>query len=266
MAKVIAFANHKGGVAKTTIATSVADALQRDGFEVLLVDMDPQANATKLLYSFDDSPSQAVEQVLEGKVSIAQAVTETRVDGVHLVGATLRLSGVQKKMQSTPFATTAALKKHLDMLADAYDVIIIDTPPALDFLTANALYAADVIFVPVESGSKLSLVGTDDMLNFISDAKEVNPRLQFGAAILTRHDARKKMCKITAGAVQGYYGRVLSASLPSTTEIQKAQALGQTILQYDRQLNASSQVVDMAREIASLSGLVQRSAEVAAAE
>jgi chromosome partitioning protein len=259
MAKVIAFANHKGGVAKTTISVSIADALARDGFEVLVVDMDPQANATKLLFSFDDAPSGTIEQVLEGKLSIAEAVTpNTHINGVHLVGSTLRLSGVQKKMQDTPFKTTGALKKRLDMLADVYDVIIIDTPPALDFLTANALFAADVVFVPVESGSKLSLVGTDDMLQFIKDAQEVNPRLLFGAAILTRHDSRKKMCKITAGAVQGFYGRVLSASLPSTTDIQKAQALGQTIIQYDRNLNASSQVVLMARELAEICGLEKR--------
>ncbi|SAL06678.1 cobyrinic acid ac-diamide synthase [Caballeronia calidae] len=115
-------------------------------------------------------------------------------------------------MQTSPFATTGALKKCLDVLGDAYDVVIVDTPPSLDFLTANAMFAADVVFVPVESGSKLSLVGTDDMLQFIRDAQGVNPRLQFGAAILTRHDARKKMCKITASAVKDFYGRVLDAN------------------------------------------------------
>lgn len=267
VAKIFAFANHKGGVAKTTISTSIANAFSRDGYDVAVVDMDPQANATKLLYSFDDAPSGTIEQVLENRASIAQAITtETKIPGVHLIGSTLRLSGVQKKMQTSPFATTGALKKHLAALSEAYDIIIIDTPPALDFLTANALYAADFVFVPVESGSKLSLVGTDDMLQFIKDAQEVNPRLQFGAAILTRHDARKKMCKITAGAVQEFYGRVLDASLPTTTDIQKAQALGQTVIQFDRQLNASNQVVAMAREIAQITGVTKRVQESEAAD
>jgi chromosome partitioning protein len=256
VAKVIAFANHKGGVSKTTVSTSVADALSRDGYEVLVVDVDPQANATKLLYSFEDAPSGTIEQVLEGKISIAQAITaDTHVNGVDLIGATLKLGGVQKRMQSTPFASTAALKKALDVVTDAYDVIIVDTPPALDFMTANALYAADMVFVPVESGSKLSLLGTDDMLQFIRDAQDVNPRLQFGAAILTKHDNRKKLCKMTGEAVKGYYGRVLAATLPVAEDIRKAQTLGQTVIQYDRQLNASNQVVAMAREIAELAGL-----------
>jgi chromosome partitioning protein len=264
VAKVIAFANHKGGVAKTTITTSVADALARDGYEVLVVDMDPQANATKLLYSFDDAPSGTIEQVLEGRLSIAQAIIgDTQVKGVDLVGSTLLLDGVQKKMQTSPFASTSALKKALDVLHDAYDVILIDTRPALDFLTANALFAADVVFVPVESGSKLALLGTDDMLRFIAEARAVNPRLEFGAAILTRHDNRKKLCKITAEAVKGFYGRVLEASLPIAEDIRKAQVLGQTIMQYDRQLNASNQVVDMAREIAAISGLEKRVADSA---
>ncbi|WP_175787591.1 ParA family protein [Burkholderia anthina] len=259
MAKVVAFANHKGGVSKTTVSTSVADALSRDGYEVLVVDVDPQANATKLLYSFDDAPSGTIEQVLEGKISVAQSITtDTHVHGVDLIGATLMLGGVQKRMQTTPFASTAALKKVLDTVSDAYDVIIVDTPPALDFMTANALYAADMVFVPVESGSKLSLLGTDDMLKFISDAQGVNPRLQFGAAILTKHDARKKLCKITSEAVKGYYGRVLAASLPVAEDIRKAQALGQTVIQYDRNLNASSQVISMAREIAELAGFEKR--------
>jgi chromosome partitioning protein len=144
------------------------------------------------------------------------------------------------------------------VLHDAYDVILIDTRPALDFLTANALFAADVVFVPVESGSKLALLGTDDMLRFIAEARAVNPRLEFGAAILTRHDNRKKLCKITAEAVKSFYGRVLDASLPIA-----AQVLGQTIMQYDRQLNASNQVVEMAREIAVISGLQKRVAESA---
>jgi chromosome partitioning protein len=259
MAKVIAFANHKGGVAKTTITHSVADALARDGYEVLVVDMDPQANITKLLYSFDDAPSGTIEAVLEGRLSIAQAITpDTHVTGVDLVGSTLLLDTVQKRMQSSPFATTDALKRALEVVSDAYDVILIDTRPALDFLTANALFAADSVFVPVESGSKLALLGTDDMLRFIGEARAVNPRLEFGAAILTRHDNRKKMCKITGEAVKGYYGRVLKAYLPVAEDIRKAQALGNTIIQYDRQLSASNQVVDMAREIAEIARLERR--------
>lgn len=262
MAKIIAFANHKGGVAKTTIAVSIADALARDGFDVLLVDLDPQSNATRLIYSFDETPSVTIEKVLDGSSPIAQAIVqETRIDGVHLIGSTLRLSNMQRVMQSQPFNSTALLKTKLQPVLDVYDVIILDTPPSLEFLTANALHASDVVMVPIESGSKLSLLGTDDMLAFIAQARVANPSLRFGGAILTKHDARKKMCKITAGAVRDYYESVLSSSLPSTTDIHKAQALGQTILQYDRDLNVSREVINMAREIIKIADL-KKQAEV----
>lgn len=265
MAKILTFANHKGGVAKTTIATSLADALARDGYEVLFIDMDPQANATRLMYSFEDEPKVTLEQVLEGKVAVMQAVlTNIKVDGVHMIGSSLQLGAVQRNMSSSPFHSTSILKTKLAPIADGYDVIIIDTPPSLDLLTANALAASDFVFVPIESGSKLSLVGTDDMLAFIGAARNVNPGLQFGGAILTRHDARKKMCQFTASAVLQVYGHVLEASLPSTTEIQKAQALGQTLLQYDRDLSASKQVIAMGREVAGIASLSKQSVHQAA--
>ena len=251
MAKIIALANHKGGVCKTTLSVSLADAFARDGFDVLLIDLDPQSNTTRLVYSFDETPAVTIERVLEGSASIAEAIVEkTRIPGVHLIGSTLKLASWERSLQQTPFSSTALLTAKLAALDDAYDLIILDTPPALNFLAANALAAADAVLVPVESGSKLSLIGTDDMLDFIRQARSANPRLVFGGAILTKHDARKKMCKIAAGAVREYYDHVLTATLPPTTDVHKAQAQGQTILQHDRDHTASKEVVRMAREIA----------------
>lgn len=261
MAKIISFANHKGGVAKTTLSVSIADAFARDGYDVLLVDLDPQSNATRLVYSFDETPSVAIEKVMDGSASVAESIVEkTNIEGVHLIGSTLKLSSLERQLQQTPFSSTSLLTSKLAAVIDAYDVIVIDTPPSLGFLTANALAASDAVMVPIESGSKLSLLGTDDMLEFIRQARGANPRLKFGGAILTRHDARKKMCKITAGAVRDYYESVLSATLPTTTDIQKAQALGQTLLQYDREHNAVRELMEMAREISLIVGLTKEAA------
>lgn len=255
-AKIISLANHKGGVCKTTLSVNLSDALAREGLDVLLVDLDPQSNATRLVYDFEETPAVTIEKVLDSRESIATAIVEnTHIDGVHLIGSTLKLAVLERQLQQTPFSSTSLLKQKLAALSEAYDVIVLDTPPALSFLTANALAASDVVMVPIESGSKLSLLGTDDMLEFIKQARSANPQLKFGGAILTKHDARKKMCKITAGAVRDYYEHVLEASLPSTTDIHKSQAGGQTILQYDRDHNASREIVAIAREIMKIAGL-----------
>lgn len=259
MAKIVVFANHKGGVSKTTLSTTVADALARDGLEVLLVDVDPQANTTSLVYSFEEAPGAPIEKVLDGSITVGEAVIEnTNIPGVHLIGATLKLGNLERTMMQDPFSSTMLLSQVLEPVKAEYDVIVIDTPPALSFLTANALSAADLLLVPLQSGSKLSLLGADDMLRFMRGAMSRNPKLRFGGAILTQHDARKKVCKIMAGVVRQYYEEMLEATMPDSTDFEKAQMLGQTILQYDREHNASRQTVAIAREIMGKLGLEAR--------
>ncbi|WP_153133333.1 ParA family protein [Dechloromonas hortensis] len=261
-AKTIAFSNHKGGVAKTSLSVNIADALARDGYSVLFVDLDPQGNGTQLVYGYDETPAITVEQVLAGKESIAAAIVDkTQIPGVSLIGATLKLARLERDLQLTPFASTSILLTKLQSVRDVFDVIILDTPPALSFLTANALAAADCVFVPVESGSKLALVGTDDMLEFVSQAKTVNPRLKLGGAVLTKHDGRKKLCKITQAVIGDYFDTVLGHVLPQSADIGKSQAVGQTVLQYDRECTASREVVEIAREIATIAGLTKEAAE-----
>lgn len=261
-AKTIAFSNHKGGVAKTSLSVNVADALARDGYSVLFVDLDPQGNGTQLVYGYDETPSITIEQVLAGKESIAAAIVDkTQIPGVSLIGATLKLARLERDLQLTPFASTSILLTKLQSVRDVFDVIILDTLPALSFLTANALAAADCVFVPVESGSKLALVGTDDMLEFVSQAKTVNPRLKLGGAVLTKHDGRKKLCKITQAVIGDYFDTVLGHVLPQSADIGKSQAVGQTVLQYDRECTASREVVEIAREIATIAGLTKEAAE-----
>lgn len=259
MAKIAAFANHKGGVCKTTLLVNSADTLAREGLDVLVVDLDPQANLTSLVYSFDEAPSTPIERVLDGSASLAEAIiTTTRIDGVHLVGATLKLSKLERNLQQTPFSSTQLVADMLGAVADVYDVILLDCPPSLGFLPANALAAADMVVVPIESGSKLSLVGTDDMLAFIGQARRANPRLVLGGAILTKHDARTKVCKIMAGAVRGYYAEVFEATMPDSTEVKKAQLLGKTVIQHDRDHTAARAALEIGRELMGKLGLQRK--------
>jgi chromosome partitioning protein len=253
---IISFANHKGGVAKTTLTLNIADALAREGLDVLVIDLDPQANVTSLLYSAEETPGVPIEMVLSGNASIAQAVIEkTNIESVHLIGATLKLANLERQLQSTPFASTSLLSQKLIHVVPIYDVIILDTPPALSFLTANALAAADFVFTPLASGSKLSLVGADDLVAFINQARTANPRLTFGGAILTKHDARKKVCRLVQGATKEYYEHVLMATMPAATDVDKGQIVNRTVLQLERDSNVSRAVVEIAREIIGIIGL-----------
>ena len=253
---IISIANHKGGVAKTTLTVNLADAMVREGLDVLVVDLDPQANATALLYSAEETPGIPLEKVLDGSSSVAQAVIEeTTVQGVHLIGCTLKLANLERQLHATPFASTSLLSQKLAPVAKVYDVIILDTPPALSFLTANALAASDFVFSPLASGSKLSLIGADDLVAFIHQAKIANPKLRFGGAVLTRHDARKKVCRLVQEAASEYYENVLVNTMPMTTDVDKGQIVNKTVLQLERDSNVSRAVVEIAREIMSIAGL-----------
>lgn len=256
MAKTIAFANHKGGVRKTTLAVCTADALTRDGYKVLLVDLDPQMHATTLAYSYNSVPGNTVEKVLDGTITVGEAIVESpTIPGVHLLGSTLDLTNLENQLRQTPFSSTLLVRDMLARVESIYDVIILDTAPALNFLTANALAAADAVFVPIESGSSLSMIGMNDLLRFIKEAKRVNPKLEFGGAILTMHDARKTLCQLTASSIEQAFGKVLASSLPVSEAMRQAQALGKTILATDRESTAARKIVEIAREIASVVGL-----------
>lgn len=260
MAKILALANHKGGVCKTFLSVNMADAFAREGLEVLLVDLDPQGHATALAYSFEAVPSTPIERVLTGEAGMAEAiVTQNRIPGVHLLGATLKLSNIEQQLQMRRFGSPRMLADKLKPVGDAYDVIILDCPPSLGLLTANALAAADMVLVPIQSGAKLSLVGSDDMYSFIEEGREVNPRLRFGGAVLTKHDGRKKVCQIIAGSVAARYTDVFESTIPESTDVEKAVLLGQTILQFDCDHTVSRKVVSLTREVMAKLGLQSKS-------
>jgi chromosome partitioning protein len=263
MAKIVAVVNHKGGVNKTFLCTSGADALAREGLSVLVVDFDPQAHATALIYSFAELPSRPIERVLAGQSTISEAIiTETRIPGVHLLGATLKLANLEREvLAANPFIATRLLAEKLSRIADGYDVILIDCPPSLGLLSANALAAADMVIVPVESGSKLSLIGADDVLDFIHQAKTANPKLTFGGAVLTKHDGRKQVCRIVANEVKASFESVFETALPESTDVKKAQLVGKTIMQYDKDHTVSRVTVRLMRELMDKLGLARKNVE-----
>lgn len=260
-AKVMAIATHKGGVGKTTCVTSLADAFARDKLNVLIVDLDPQRNATKLVYSFDELPSVSIVEVLKGTATLAEAIIQkTRINNVHLIGAHLELSTLELELMADPYKSIAMLRERLEPAMDVYDVIIIDTPPSLGFLTGNAIAAADALFVPIESGSRLSMEGTEDINRTIKKVLPMNPRLKIVGAILTKHDMRKTVCKLTMKSLPQRFSLILDNYFPDATAIEKAQMIGKTILEIDTDHVASKEIRAMAKQIARLVGIAAQEA------
>jgi chromosome partitioning protein len=262
--KTIAVATHKGGVGKTSASLNLCDAIARAGLSVLLIDFDPQFNATRIAYSYDFAPPVPVERVLSGEAPMAEAIiTETRIDGVHLLGSTLKLSNIERTLQLNPFTSTRLLSDKLKQVAELYDVVVIDCPPSLGSLTANALVAADLVLVPIDTGSRLSLSGSDDMIDFIEQAKSVNPRpLRYGA-VLNMYDGRTTVCRLIAGSAHQYFDHIFKTQIPNSTAVQQAEALGKTILKSNVQHQVSRNVVELAREVMAVLGLAGRAEEVA---
>lgn len=262
MSVVISFANIRGKVGKTTIALSMADAFSREKLSVLVVDTDPQAKATSLLYR-DDVPPAPIESLLDGRTPIVESVIQnTSIIGVHLIGASLKLMNLERRWRQI-FTDPFLLRNALKPAQDVYDVIIVDTPPSLGFLSANALAASDFVFIPVASDSKLSLSGADDMRGFLNEARAANPALTVGGAILTKHDGRRMVSKLVAGTAREFFGSALEASIPPTDDLRKAQANGQTILQYDIDHAVSASFKLLANEIMAVTALSAKTAEVA---
>jgi chromosome partitioning protein len=248
--KTIAVATHKGGVGKTTTSLNLSDALARAGLSVLLVDLDPQFNATRIAYSYERPASVPVERVLAGEATMAEAIiTECRIDGVHMLGSTLKLSNLERTLQLNPFTSTRLLSDKLKHVAGTYDVVVIDCPPSLGSLTANALASADLVIVPIDAGSKLSLTGSDDMIDFIEQAKNVNPRPLQYAALLNMYDGRTTVCRLIAGSAHQYFKDIFSIHIPDSTAVQQAETVGKTILKFNVQHQVSRAMVELAREV-----------------
>lgn len=229
----LAIVNQKGGVGKTTTAVNLATGLARAGQRTLLVDLDPQGNATTGAGVDKGALEATVYDLLLGECSWREAAVRTPVEGLDVLPATLDLAGAVVELATLPERETR-LRTGLAGATDAYRYIIIDTPPSLGLLPINTLAAADAVLVPMQC-EFYALEGLAQLEYTLRLVKRgLNPRLEILGILLTMVDPRMKLCRDVSAAVRRQYGaRVFQATIPRTIRLSEAPSYGESIFSYD---------------------------------
>jgi chromosome partitioning protein len=251
---VISVVNQKGGVGKTTTVVHLSAALARLGYPILVVDIDPQANASTTLGLMDpyEVKSTTATVMLDKDGGPIAPWYDTIEDHVQLLYGHVQLTKVERDLPRISITMPGlVLRKRLSHMA-LYDehIILIDCPPSLSLLTVNALVASDSCIIPMESGSKYSLDGYEDLEELIRDVRDVNQKLDILGVLITRHDGRKNVCKAMKAAIERRFGeKVFQTTISSAAKIQEAEASKRSIFQHDRQSNGARDFMELGREI-----------------
>ncbi len=233
MTEVIACANQKGGVGKTTTVVSIASYLALDGFRVLVVDMDPQGNATSGLGLDRDHLEQSVYHLLlDGPESGSRVEMETTVPGLAVMPSDRSLAGAEVELVSVP-GRERRLRTALQPTRDEYDYVLLDCPPSLGLLTVNALTAADSVLIPLQC-EYYALEGLGQLLSTIDLIRDhLNPALRLHGVLLTMHDGRTSLSADVIGEVRRHLGdRVYRTVIPRSVRLAEAPSYGRPIATY----------------------------------
>ncbi len=245
-AVTIAIANQKGGVGKTTTAVNLSAALAERGRSVLLVDLDPQMNATSAL-GLRDSAERGAYHALLYDSPAAELVLSTEA-GVALLAASSELAGAEVELVSQ-MAREFRLRRALEPVLSTYDVILIDCPPSLGLLTVNALTAADEVLVPVQC-EYLALEGLGQLTHTVDLVRRnLNPKLRLGGVLLTMFDRRTNLAQQVADEVRRHFPQTFATTIPRAVRISEAPSYGKSILAYDPSSRGAAAYRDLAAEL-----------------
>lgn len=231
--KIITIANHKGGCGKTTTTVNLAAELARLNLSVLVIDLDPQANASLHIGKKHPSemPVTIADLLLADLEKLPQAIDdETHFEGVSLIYGSLKLGMTEDKLKDEVPRPSEELREKIQPLIGLYDIILIDCPPSLKLLTSNALAAATHLIIPIESGSQYGMYGVTDLLYHLHKIRRINPDLELLGTLLIRHDERQTVCKLIEGAAKEQIGKLIPIKIPTSTKVNQA-AMAQTSIQ-----------------------------------
>jgi chromosome partitioning protein len=249
LGRVLAVANQKGGVGKTTTVVNLGAYLAEAGRRVLVVDADAQANATTGLGGAPGSTGLTIYDVLVREASVLDAIRATEVEGLHLVPSTVDLAGAEIELVARE-RREYLLREALDPVRGRYDFVLVDTPPSLGLLTVNALVAADGVVVPIQC-EYYALEGLSQLMRTVRLVQErLNPRLAVEGVLLTMFDGRTNLSIQVADEVKRFFrGQVFRAVIPRNVRLSEAPSHGRPISRYDPRSRGAELYRELAQEV-----------------
>lgn len=249
MGKIISISNQKGGVGKTTTAVNLAAFLAEKGRRVLVVDIDPQANAGFGLGVNVEEMETTVYEVLLGTIPVQDAIFKTTIENLYIVPSNMHLAGAQVELMDME-DKEYLLKKAMEKVRDTFDFILIDCPPSLGILTLNSLVASDSVIIPLQC-EYYALEGLSQLLKIISMVQDtLNPRLEIEGVLLTMYDPRTNLSQqVVADVKQFFQNKVFSAIIPRNVRLSEAPSFGKPINLYDRTSSGGTSYEQLANEL-----------------